>query len=150
MMLLWLILIPFLGGVLAWAFRGRHANAPRWVSIAALALDLPVLALACRASSGAWLDRLNLPWIPQLGINFELGLDGLSLLLVLLTLLLGIVSVIISWTEITERTGFFHFNLMMSLTGTIARVPGAGSVPVLLRLGSDAGADVFPHRPVGA
>jgi NADH-quinone oxidoreductase subunit M len=120
MMLLWLILIPFLGGILAWAFRGRHADASRWVSIAALILDLPVLALAGRAPSGAWLDRLNLPWIPQLGINFELGLDGLSLLLVLLTLLLGIVAVIISWSEITERTGFFHFNLMMSLTGTIA------------------------------
>jgi NADH-quinone oxidoreductase subunit M len=120
MMLLWLILIPFLGGILAWAARGRHADAPRWVSIAALTLDLPVLALAGRAPAGAWLDRLNLPWIPQLGINFELGLDGLSLLLVLLTLLLGIVAVIISWSEITERTGFFHFHLMMSLTGTIA------------------------------
>jgi NADH-quinone oxidoreductase subunit M len=120
MMLLWLILIPFLGGILAWAFRGRHEDASRWISIAALALDLPVLALACRAPSGTWLDRLNLPWIPQLGINFELGLDGLSLLLVLLTVLLGIVAVVISWSEITERTGFFHFNLMMSLTGTIA------------------------------
>ena len=120
MMLLWLILIPGLGGMLAWASRARHEDAPRWVSLAALILDLPVLALACRTPSGAWLDRLNLPWIPQLGINFELGLDGLSLLLVLLTLLLGIVAVIISWSEITARTGFFHFNLMMSLTGTIA------------------------------
>jgi NADH-quinone oxidoreductase subunit M len=120
MMLLWLILIPGLGGIFAWLFRGRHADTARWVSLAALTLDLPVLALACRAPSGAWLDRLNLPWIPQLGISFELGLDGLSLLLVLLTLLLGIVAVIISWSEITERTGFFHFNLMMSLTGTIA------------------------------
>ena len=55
---------------------------------------------------------MNLPWIPQLGISFELGLDGLSLLLVLLTLLLGIIAVVISWSEITERVGFFHFNLI--------------------------------------
>jgi NADH-quinone oxidoreductase subunit M len=120
MMLLWLILIPALGGTLAWASGGRYRDAPRWISLGALVLDLPVLALAGRAPSGPWLDRLNLPWIPQLGINFELGLDGLSLLLVLLTVLLGIVAVVISWSEITERTGFFHFNLMMSLTGTIA------------------------------
>ncbi len=62
---------------------------------------------------------LNVPWVPQLGISFHLSMDGLSLLLVILTVFLGIASVIVSWTEISERVGFFHFNLMMVLSGII-------------------------------
>jgi NADH-quinone oxidoreductase subunit M len=46
-------------------------------------------------------------------------MDGLSLLLVLLTIFLGIISVICSWREIQDRIGFFHFNLMMVLAGII-------------------------------
>jgi NADH-quinone oxidoreductase subunit M len=40
-------------------------------------------------------------------------------LLILLTLGIGVMSVIASWSEITERVGFFHFNLMLTLAGVI-------------------------------
>ena len=40
-------------------------------------------------------------------------------MLILLTLGLGVMSVIASWSEITERVGFFHFNLMLTLAGVI-------------------------------
>src|SRR5437660_153380 len=56
-------------------------------------------------------------WIPQLGIHFHLAMDGLSLLLLVLTFLLGIVSVLTSWREIKEGVGFFHLNLMWILAG---------------------------------
>ncbi len=46
-------------------------------------------------------------------------MDGLSLLMVMLTAFLGIMSVAASWTEIKGRVGFFHFNLMWSLAGII-------------------------------
>ncbi len=46
-------------------------------------------------------------------------MDGLSLLLVLLTLFLGIVSVLASWTEITTSIGFFHLNLLWILAGIL-------------------------------
>jgi NADH-quinone oxidoreductase subunit M len=64
-----------------------------------------------------WLIELEREWIPQLGISFHLGMDGLSLLMALLTAFLGIMSVAASWTGIRERVGFFHFNLMWSLAG---------------------------------
>ncbi|GLR66002.1 NADH-quinone oxidoreductase subunit M [Acidocella aquatica] len=126
-MLAWLMALPAIGGLLAWPAALWHRAAPRWISLAALTLDLLVLLHLWSGSSapiditgrGQWIAILQLPWIPQLGISFQLGLDGLSLLLVLLTLGLGIISVIISWTEITERTGFFHFNLLWTLSGTI-------------------------------
>ncbi|HET9147276.1 MAG TPA: NADH-quinone oxidoreductase subunit M [Acetobacteraceae bacterium] len=126
MMLAWLVLIPAIGGLLAWA-AGGWPSAPRWIALAALALDLLVLLLVWRHSpgpititgGGRWIAMLHVRWISPLGIGVRLGLDGLSLLLVLLTIGLGLISVVISWTEITERVGFFHFNLLWTLAGTI-------------------------------
>jgi NADH-quinone oxidoreductase subunit M len=43
--------------------------------------------------------------------------DGLSLLLLLLTFFLGLLSVLISWREIQSKIGFFHFNLLWVLAG---------------------------------
>ena len=127
MILVCLIVIPTLGGVLAWVLGRWHAHWARWISLLAMLLDL-VLALAIwvvhagqvsLAGPGPWLVALTVPWIPQLGIGFSLGVDGLSLLLVLLTALLGLLSVACSWTEIQERVGFFHFNLLWVLAGIL-------------------------------
>ena len=49
----------------------------------------------------------------------HLALDGLSLLMLILTFFLGIISVIISWKEINSKVGFFHFNLLLILSGII-------------------------------
>lgn len=46
-------------------------------------------------------------------------MDGLSLLLVMLALFLGLISVLCSWTGVRKRTGFFHFNLLWSLAGVV-------------------------------
>ena len=53
------------------------------------------------------------------GIGFHLAMDGLSLLLVLLSVFLGLAAVVASWTEIESDVGFFHFNLMATLPGII-------------------------------
>jgi NADH-quinone oxidoreductase subunit M len=66
-----------------------------------------------------WFEQVDWPWIPQFGIHFHLALDGLSLVLLLLTFLLGIVAVLASWTEIQEDIGFFHFNLNWILAGIV-------------------------------
>lgn len=62
----------------------------------------------------AYIDY-SIPWIPRLGINFHLALDGLNLLLVMLTSVLGVISVACSWREITFRVGGYHFTLMILL-----------------------------------
>jgi NADH-quinone oxidoreductase subunit M len=64
-----------------------------------------------------WFEQVDWSWIPQFGIHFHLAMDGLSLLLVLLTMFLGIASVLASWTEITTGVGFFHFNVLWILAG---------------------------------
>jgi NADH-quinone oxidoreductase subunit M len=126
MILLVLIIIPLIGGLAAWTVDREDSAAARWISLAALALDAIVLTAFWSDSSvrseinrGAWLVELNRPWIPQLGISFHLAMDGLSLVLVALTLFLGIISVVCSWTEIRERVGFFHLNLLWILAGIL-------------------------------
>jgi NADH-quinone oxidoreductase subunit M len=127
MTLLWLILIPFIGGVVAVVSARWGSRLPRWVCLAALAVDL-VIALSLwghqpasvlPGSTGAWFEDFQRPWIPQLGISIHLSMDGISLLMVLLSILLGMAAVICSWQEIRERVGFFHFNVMATLTGII-------------------------------
>jgi NADH-quinone oxidoreductase subunit M len=118
MILAAIILLPFAGGLLAWAFGSRGASA-RWLCLVTLVLDLVMTLATLVPRHEGWIEQLDWPWIPQLGIRIHLAVDGVSLLMVLLTLLLGIVSVLASWSEITERVGFFHLNLMWSLVGVL-------------------------------
>ena len=117
MSLLVLVLLPLAGGLLAWALGGRRPAAARWVCLGALAGDL--LLLVPRLRGGGWPARVDLPWLPELGIGVRLGLDGLSLPLVLLTLVLGALAVAASWREIETRTGLFHLCLMAVLSGVL-------------------------------
>ena len=119
MMLVWLILIPIAGGILAWPAQHLHARAPACISLAALVLTLAIAIPLLHSAPGGWLLSYDAPWIPAFGMDLRLGLDGMSWLLTLLTLILGGFAVIVSWHEIDEKTGFFHANLMFSLAGTI-------------------------------
>ena len=125
MILLWLIVILLVGGLSAWAAGRWSASASRWISLIAVSADFVIGLLVWIRSAGhvdllqqqAWLRELDWNWIPQFGIHFHLALDGLSLLLLMLTFLLGIMSVLSSWTEIQEAVGFFHLNLLWVLAG---------------------------------
>jgi NADH-quinone oxidoreductase subunit M len=125
MILLWLIFVPLIAGALAAVAARWSPLAARAISLAAVTLDF-FLALRLwvghasaisLTSPGVWLDQLDWSWIPEFGVRFHLAVDGLSLLLLVLTFFLGIVSVLASWTEIRESVGFFHLNLMWILTG---------------------------------
>jgi len=124
MILIWLLIAPSAGALLAWPLARWDPRGSRWVSLLALAAELAIVAsIGVQAGqlglspAGPWLEELNVPWIPQLGIGFHLAMDGLSLLMVGLTAFLGLVSVVSSWNEIRERVGFFHFSLLWMLAG---------------------------------
>lgn len=127
MILLWLIVILLAGGVLAWAVARWSVLAARWISLLAVSADFVIGLVVWIRSAGhvdvlqqqAWLAQLDWNWIPQFGIHFHLALDGLSLLLLMLTFLLGVMSVLASWTEIQNGVGFFHLNLLWVLAGIV-------------------------------
>ena len=58
----------------------------------------------------------NIPWVDALKINYHVGIDGLSLWLVILTTLLTPISILVSWKHIDHRVSeFFAFLISISL-----------------------------------
>jgi NADH-quinone oxidoreductase subunit M len=119
MILAWLIIVPLLAGIAAWAAARLHPRAPALISLAALTLELALAFPLRHAGAETWLATYDARWIPAFGIDVRLGLDGMSWLLTILTIVLGAFAVIVSWQEIDDKPGFFHANLMFSLAGTI-------------------------------
>lgn len=125
MILLCLIAILFVAGILAWLAARWSAAASRWIALGATAADFIIGLIVWLRHYGElsllphnrWIEQLDWNWIPSFGIHFHLAMDGLSLLLLMLTFFLGIVSVLVSWNEIQERVGFFHLNLLWVLAG---------------------------------
>jgi NADH-quinone oxidoreductase subunit M len=127
MRLLWLIIVPALGGLFAWAMGRRYAAWSRGPAILALLADLAiVLSLPAsrsghlRFSQGSnWMDQFNIHWIPQLGVRFHLAMDGLSFWLVLLTVFLGLLTVVAPRRQAEDHAGAFNLSLMLVLAGVI-------------------------------
>jgi len=109
--------------MLAWLAERWPGNVPRFVALVALAIDAVLVASLFSGTETSldqsWLRQLTWAWIPRFGISFQLAVDGLSLLLIALTVFLGFMAVGCSWTEIRERKGCFHFNLLWTLAGVI-------------------------------
>ncbi len=109
-----------IGGIAAGFSSKLNPSLPRWIALGATLIDLAlgsVIWLRSNNVSNRWLDSFRVDWIPSFGISFHLALDGLSLLMIMLTFFLGIIAVLISWKEIQYRVGFFHFNLLWVLAG---------------------------------
>lgn len=132
MTLLWILLIPFIGGLLCWQSDRLGQQAPRWIALLSMVASLLLAMLvwqqsdfaisdAARAAAGLpqWAAELRLPWMPRFGIEFHLAVDGLSLLMVMLTAFIGVLAILCSWKEIVSRTGFFHLNLLWILGGVL-------------------------------
>jgi len=124
----WLIIIPFVGGLICWLTERLGAKVPRWIALITMGLTLALslqlwlqggYSLTQAAGIPQWQSSFSVPWIPRFGISFHLAIDGLSLLMVVLTGLLGLMAVLCSWNEISKYQGFFHLNLMWILGGVI-------------------------------
>lgn len=127
MILVWLLIITFASGLLAWLLARWNRSAGRLICFFGLAIDAALVLYVWIAhyntltagTSAGWILEYKSTWIAPLGINFHLAMDGLSLLLAALTVLLGISSVACSWKEINNHVGIFHFTLMAALTGIL-------------------------------
>ena len=125
------ILLPLAGGLVALLLGRRRRLVQAW----ALAVALADLALA----GALWgffnygrgemqlVDRL--PWIDSLGIAYHVGLDGISLWLLLLTAALGPMAVLVSWKFLADRPEgdaapyfFFLLALQTGVLGVFAAV----------------------------
>lgn len=126
-----LVVLPFLGGVLAWLLdrprsSGDVVRGPReasWrITLMFLVLEtLVLLGVSFQSPSGVgpWREHFAVPWIPAMGISFCLDMDGLSLALLWLTLLLSLPCVLLTTRHVRHHAGVFHFLLMTTITGIV-------------------------------
>ncbi|WP_201505607.1 NADH-quinone oxidoreductase subunit M [Psychrobacter aestuarii] len=128
-----LIAIPFIAGLLCWLVERFNKRLPRWIALLGMMLTFALSLVLWQQGQFAgmsqqmitpqaptpWMAQFSVPWIPDFGISFHLAMDGMSLLMIALTGLLGVAAVACSWNEIQRRVGFFHLNLLWSLGGVI-------------------------------
>jgi len=114
-----LVFLPLIGGVLVWFLAKGQAE---WARRGALTITMLELATAIALVTGAepvqdnflYLEQMD--WIPTLGVQYLLAMDGISLWLVLLTALLGLIAVLVSWRVIDHHWPAFAFFLLATET----------------------------------
>src|SRR5688572_7760189 len=118
-----IILFTPLAGALILLFVGREKqNLIRWIANAtALAGFLVSVPLWFRYDppGSTWQFVERMPWIPSIGAEYFLGVDGFSILLILLTTLMGAIAVLSSWTGITERLKEYYVFMLVLQTGML-------------------------------
>jgi len=84
------VLLPLLGAIVVMVVpRGERTSRPIGIVVALVSLVQSVLVLcAFDKSIGAFQMEIDSPWVSSLGIHFHLGVDGISLWLVVLTALM--------------------------------------------------------------
>jgi len=120
-LVLWL---PVAGMALVWALPAERPDKVRWATFWVMALQF-ALAVWLYARFDAAAPGLQfatrLPWIPDWGVYYLIGLDGFNVLLVLLTAFLGPLVVAGSFTAITKDVKLFHamvFLIQFAMLGT--------------------------------
>ena len=121
--LLSLILFTPLVGALLLLFVGRErGDAIRWIAnvftFAGFVVSLPLwFWYDVSRPEFQFVERLS--WIPSIGAEYFLGVDGFSVLLILLTTLMGSIAVLSSWTAITDRVKEYYIFLLVLQTGML-------------------------------
>jgi NADH-quinone oxidoreductase subunit M len=114
-----LIVLPLLGVVPV--LLGDERSAKRTALVVTTIEFLLSLGLwwALQPGQGGLQLLTDLPWIRNWGINYRVGIDGISLVMVLLTTVLMPLSVLASWRYITTRERAFYALMLTLLTGLI-------------------------------
>jgi NADH-quinone oxidoreductase subunit M len=115
--------VPLLGAMaMIFAIPKEKTAAIRWFATAVAGLDfllsLPLWFWFDRSRDGFQFEEVA-RWIPSLGVRYHFGIDGISLLLILLTTLLGVISIYSSFTAVHERQKEYYVFLLLLQTGML-------------------------------
>ncbi|HEY1041037.1 MAG TPA: NADH-quinone oxidoreductase subunit M [Bacteroidia bacterium] len=122
-----LIIVPLIAAFLVFFLKGKNAR------IAALGFSVVEFALSVfawyqfKTEPGCKLLYLDCTWIESLGVNFAVGIDGLSLLMVLLTTFLVPIIILSSFKNEYEKAGTFYglmLLMQMALVGVFTANDG--------------------------
>ena len=133
-----LLLIPLLGAAMIWISGAMHdrsgredrgdeivsgaAIVPRSFALLTFAAEFVVslgLWWSFDPSNAMWQSVVDLDWIPSWGIRFTIGVDGIAVMMVLLTTLIMLLAVGASWTSIRARSHSYYALLLVLTTGML-------------------------------
>ncbi len=113
---------PLVGSLLALFIPRENENAHRVLGnvfgILGFLVSLPLIWWFNPSTKGFQLVE-NLDWIPSIGARYTLGIDGISFLLVMLTTLLGAISILSSWSAIQTRVKEYYLLFLLLQTGML-------------------------------
>ena len=117
-MITWTIYITFAGAVLLLIMPRVFS---RWIALATTAAGLFTSVIAFFQMAIVDLSTFKtivaVPWVPMLGMNYHLAVDGISLTMILVTGLVAVASVLFSW-DVEHRPGEFFFWLLLVVGGS--------------------------------
>src|SRR5579864_1201299 len=120
-----ILFTPLVGMILMLFIPGENKQAIRWwANIVMFADFLVSLPLVFWFSNEAPKEQLfefveRHTWIPSIGAQYHLGVDGISFLLIMLTTVLGFLSVLSSWTAIQDRLKEYYAMFMLLQVGML-------------------------------
>jgi NADH-quinone oxidoreductase subunit M len=127
-LLMVVIFLPLAGALLS-AFLpagepGQHRGIALTFSLATFCLSLGLwFGFDPSAAAPEFQFETNVPWIASLGIGFHIGLDGVALLLAMLTTVLTPIVILSTWNAVHERVKEFMIALLVlqtAMVGTFA------------------------------
>jgi NADH-quinone oxidoreductase subunit M len=117
-----ILFTPLLGALLLMFVGRERQNAIRWIAngfaVLGFLVSVPLWFWYDPAGS-TWQFVERMRWIPSIGAEYYLGVDGFSVLLILLTTLMGAIAVLSSWTGITERLKEYYIFMLVLQTGML-------------------------------
>ena len=118
-LLSYVLFLPVFGALVLLALPKQAVRL--WANVVAVAgflISIPLVTGFDKSNGGfQYVERAD--WIPTFGIQYHVGIDGISLLLVMLTTLIGVVAVLASWTSVREKTKGYYAMLLILQTGMI-------------------------------
>ena len=117
-----ILFTPLIGALLLLFVNKQNENAIRWianvVAFVGFAISIPLwFWVNPRIAEYQLVERMQ--WIPSVGAEYFIGVDGFSTLLILLTTMMGFIAVLSSWTAISERVKEYYIFLLILQTGML-------------------------------
>jgi NADH-quinone oxidoreductase subunit M len=121
-----ILFTPLLGALLLLFVNKENKDAIRWIAnifaLGGFLISLPLVPWfwAQRFQPGfKFVEGVPNNWIPSIGAGYVLGIDGISFLLIMLTTLLGWISILSSWTAIENRVKEYYIWFLILQTGML-------------------------------
>jgi NADH-quinone oxidoreductase subunit M len=117
-----ILFTPLAGALLLLLVNKENENAIKWiantVAFIGFVISVPLwFWFNPQQADFQFVERA--PWIPSIGAEYFLGVDGLSTLLILLTTMMGFIAILSSWNAIHERTKEYYIFLLVLQTGML-------------------------------